>query len=139
MDGLNLGLSGTPFFGGVFGRVFPDGVMTVSRMLLISLIGFIVVFAVLGVIALFVKLLGTVFDTMAAKKKKTRTPAQSPTVTGTNEKAPAAAEPVKAEVKLTDVTDEQAAMIMAIVSHRSGIPLNRLKFNYIKPAEDNTK
>ena len=36
------------------------------------------------------------------------------------------------KLKLIDVTEEEAAVVMAVVSHRSGIPLNRLQFNSIK-------
>ena len=130
--GFSVGISDAPFFGGVFGRVFADGLMTPSRMLLISLIGFVVVFIVLGIIALFVKGLGRTFDTLNSKKK-----APAVTVPPAAVPGPAAAPEKKFEgVKLTDVSDADAAVIMAIVSDRSGIPLDRLQFNYIRPAED---
>ncbi len=46
--------------------------------------------------------------------------------------APAAAAPVQDSVKLTGVDEKTAAVVMAIVCHSSGIPLNRLRFNSIK-------
>lgn len=124
---------------GVFTNVYgPDATLDIHNMgkvLLISLIGFLVVFCVLGIIALFVKLLGKTFDTIETNKKKkpavlTPVAADVPSAPA----APAAAE--KPEVKLVNVTDEEAAMIMAIVSNESGIPLNHLKFNSIRLAED---
>ena len=44
-----------------------------------------------------------------------------------------------AEKLLPMLTEEEAAVIMAITSHQSGIPLNRLQFNSIKPADENAK
>ena len=132
-SGFSVGINKTPFFDGVFGRVFPDGVMTGSRMLLISLIGFIVVFIVLGIIAIFVKCLGKTFDSLS-KKKSVSAPKTAASIPVPEKKAE---QEKKFEgVKLTDVSDADAAVIMAIVSDRSGIPLDRLQFNYIKPAED---
>lgn len=40
-------------------------------------------------------------------------------------------------VKLIGVDEPTAAIIMAIVSHQSGIPLNRLQFESIKQTEEN--
>ncbi len=125
---------------GVFERVFPDG-MTTGRSLLVSLVGFIIVFAVLGVIALFVKGMGAFFD---AHNKKADT--------DTNEKADSAAAAPSAPVpsapvtsaaytgpQLDGVSETEAAVIMALVSHESDIPLNRLRFNSIKFKEEITK
>ena len=42
-------------------------------------------------------------------------------------------------LKLIDVTEEEAAVIMAVVSHRSGVPLNRLQFNSIKCVSEDGK
>jgi Na+-transporting methylmalonyl-CoA/oxaloacetate decarboxylase gamma subunit len=40
------------------------------------------------------------------------------------------------ELKLTGVDEKTAAMIMAIVSHESGIPLSELSFKSIKALEE---
>ena len=124
---------------GIYSHLYGDTPMTFGRALLIAAAGFLIVFAVLGVIALFVKAMGAGFD--AAAKKKKPAPAAVPAAP----EAPAAA-PVSAPalpenesagtLVLTDVTEEEAAMIMAIVSHQSGIPLNRLQFNSIRLLED---
>ena len=124
---------------GIYSHLYGDSPMTIGRALLIAAAGFLIVFAVLGVIALFVKAMGAGFD--AAAKKKKSAPAPLPAAP----EAPAAA-PVSVPalpenesagtLVLTDVTEEEAAMIMAIVSHQSGIPLNRLQFNSIRVLED---
>lgn len=54
---------------------------------------------------------------------------------GTNKKAAAPAPPAPGsagEVKLFDVPDKEAAMIMAIVADKMGKPLNELRFKSIK-------
>jgi Na+-transporting methylmalonyl-CoA/oxaloacetate decarboxylase gamma subunit len=129
---------------GIYQHLYGDTPMTVGRGLLIAAAGFLIVFAVLGLIALFVKGMGAIFD--AAAKKKKAAPANAPTataVTATASAAPAVpAGPALPEnesagtLVLTDVTEEEAALIMAIVSSRSGIPLNRLQFNSIRLLED---
>ena len=59
-----------------------------------------------------------------------------------NARAAAAGTPLPAnqsigDLTLINTTEEEAAVIMAITSSKSGIPLNRLKFNTIKLMEDN--
>lgn len=50
--------------------------------------------------------------------------------------APVAAAPVYTGPVLSDVEEKEAAVIMAIVSNKTGIPLERLKFISIKLMED---
>ena len=54
---------------GVFNELYGSE-MTIGRALLISLVGFALVFVILGVIALFVKGQGSIFDLLEAKRKK---------------------------------------------------------------------
>ena len=114
----------------VFETVF-DGVMTVPTALVISAVGFAVVFLILSFLAVFVLVMGKVFDAINAKKAAKAAPEQT---------APAAASStpvaIVPEVTLYNVSEPDAAVIMAIVSDKSGIPLNRLKFNSIKLVED---
>lgn len=123
-------------FTDVYGKDATLDIHNMGKVLLISLIGFMVVFIVLGIIALFVKALGKGFDAIEANKKKKAVPVTVAAPVSVPAVSTPSETPVKAEVKLIDVTDEQAAMIMAIVSNQSGIPLSHLKFNSIKPAED---
>ncbi|MGI6029053.1 MAG: OadG family protein [Candidatus Heteroscillospira sp.] len=103
--------------------------ITIPQALGYSVLGFAIVFAALiilwGVIAILAKILGAV---------QNKAPAAAPA-------AAAAAAPVKTappapgtagEVKLFDVPDRQAAMIMAIVADKMQKPLNELRFKSIK-------
>lgn len=130
---------------GVFETIYGAGAeMTMTRALIISLIGFLIVFVILGILALFVKAMGMGFDKAnAAKKAKLKAPAAENAPVFSNKTASAApagiplpADTSAGELKLTNVSEPDAAVIMALVSHNSGIPLNRLQFNSIKLLED---
>lgn len=118
---------------GVFTRLYGENAqMTVSRALLISVVGFLLVIVILLLLALVVR----GFSALFGKSEKKEVPAVSavspaPAVQPVQPVQPALPAPV-----LEGVTDEQAAVIMAVVSHKTGIPLNRLQFNSIKLSED---
>lgn len=121
---------------GVFERVFPGGMDSgkgvLANSLIISLIGFIIVFLVLGLLALFVRGMGVIFEKKNKKTNNIKNDGAAPA-------APAAAAPVQAVVPepvLEGVSEPEAAVIMALISHKSGIPLNNLQFNSIKYTED---
>ena len=108
----------------------------------IAVLGFILVIAVLAVLALFVKGLSKSFS--GKKSKKTEEQAVEPVVTETVEAAatvtteevqdkPAAIRLpyTPGYVTLDGVNEQDAAVIMAIISHKTGIPLERLCFKYI--------
>lgn len=84
-----------------------------------DLLGAGIVIAVLIAAAVIIRLLVSAF-------KKTEVPSE-------NEETPVSA-PVQSipELKLVDVDDKTAAIVMAIVSHESGIPLPELIFKSIK-------
>lgn len=124
---------------GIYNHLYGDTPMTAGRALLIAAAGFLIVFSVLGVIALFVKGMGAGFDAAAKKKKAAPAPAADVPAAPMPAASAAPALPLNESagtLTLTDVTEEEAAMIMAIVSHQSGIPLNRLQFNAIRRLED---
>lgn len=123
---------------GVFEKIYGQAAeMTIDKALLISVVGFLIVFLILGILALFVKAMGGVFDTINAKRD-----AQKKVILNSEPEAPATngtplpANTSAGSLKLVDVTEQEAAVIMAIVSDKSGIPLNRLQFNSIKLKED---
>lgn len=129
---------------GVFNELYGSE-MTIGRALLISLVGFALVFVILGVISLFVKGQGSIFDLLEAKRKKK----QAAALTGAPaaESGPAPAAPAAAgtplpetesqgQLTLIDVSEEEAVLIMAIVANRAGVPLNRLQFHSIKLLEE---
>ncbi len=108
----------------------------------IAVLGFVLVIAVLAVLAFFVK--GLSKSLSGKKGKKTEEQAVEPIVTETVEvTATAPAEELQdkpAEIQLPytpgyvtldGVKEQDAAVIMAIISHKTGIPLERLCFKYI--------
>lgn len=124
---------------GVFETIYGAGAnMTLPRTLIISLIGFLVVFIILGILAVFVKTMGTFFDKAADKKKAVATPVSTPAAP-VQKGTPLPVNTSAGTLRLTDVSEQDAAVIMALVSHQSGIPLNRLQFNSIKLSEEKNK
>lgn len=112
----------------------------------ISVLGFVIVICVLAVLALFVKLLTSIVEGAAkavgkGKKTKDETEASHPV-------AEAPAQPVAETdlnglpytpgyVTLDGVSEQDAAVIMAITSEKTGIPLERLCFKSIKRLNQN--
>lgn len=113
---------------GIFYSVFTDGAMTMPRALTLSLIGFLVVFVILGIIAAFVKIMGAIFS----KTDKNNTVSESKPTVAVPQGNPLPSTTSQGTLDLVKVSEKEAAVIMAIVSNKSGIPLNRLKFNSIK-------
>lgn len=119
----------TPKLLGVFANIYgSNDAMTFAKAALVAVVGFCTVLLILAVIALFIKGIAAVFD-KSAKKKKTTNSLITPVPA-----APSA--PVQPSVELINVDEQTAAIIMAIVSHRSGISLDRLAFKSIKLSED---
>lgn len=118
---------------GIYSNLYGDAPMTLARALLIAAVGFLLVFAVLGIIAVFVKLMGNGFD---KKNKKAPTPEMVTEPAASAPGSPLPENESQGKLVLTDVSEEEAALIMAIVSNKSGIPLNRLQFNSIKLLEE---
>ena len=130
---------------GVFEKIYGAGAeMTLSRAALISAVGILIVFLILGVLSVFVKAMGFGFDRLHEKRKAglaAAAPKAAPLPPKKPESAPLPADTSAGTLQLIDVTEEEAAVVMAVVSHRSGIPLNRLQFNSIKavPADGKDK
>lgn len=73
------------------------------------------------------------------KLKKTKTSAITETEVMLPETKKELAPGSAGEIKLYNVEERDAAMIMAIVADKTGIPLNELKFISIKQTEDGGK
>jgi len=102
--------------------------MTFGQSLLVSVFGMVVVFVVLVVLCLFISLFS---KAVAAFGKKKEEAPQAAAV----QAAPAASQDTGftgGQLKLYDVDEKTAAIIMAIVSHESQIPLSELQFKSIK-------
>ena len=126
---------------GVFENIYGEGaIMDLGQTLLISVVGFGIVFLVLGFLAIFVFGMGKVFDVIGKKKEaKEAAAAEAPAAAAAAAPAgtPLPANQSIGDLTLINTTEAEAAVIMAITSDKSGIPLNRLKFNTIKLMEDN--
>lgn len=104
-----------------------------------ALVGFIIVLCILAVIALLIRLISAIFSSVekAIGKSKKNNAAPAPvTETKTASGRQLSATESQGELKLENVDEPTAAVIMAIVSSQSGIPLNRLAFKSIKLIEE---
>lgn len=111
----------------------PDTVLGISEALKVSITGVCVVMFELALIACFILLMAKIFK-LANKNKKeeVKKPVEAPKPAGT----PLAEGNSAGKLDLIDVDEPTAAVIMAIISDQSGIPLNRLNFKSIKKLED---
>ena len=110
-----------------------DSVMSIGEALNVSITGIVVVFIVLVVLAVLVQLLSKLKEPNAKNVKK------SDAVKEVVKPQAGVALPENQTLGTLNLykTDEKtAAVIMAIVSKESGVPLNRLKFNSIKLIEN---
>lgn len=118
---------------GIFANLYgSEDSMTIPNALLVALVGFITVIVLLTIIALFIKFIAYIFS-LFTKKNKPAAPAAVKADTP-QPKKPATA--LRGDVELVDVDEPTAAVIMALVSHNSGIPLERLDFKSIKLLEE---
>ncbi|CDA88682.1 unknown [Ruminococcus sp. CAG:563] len=120
----------TPKLLGVFTQIYgSNDAMDFGKAALVAVVGFITVIVILAIIALFIKAIAAIFD-------KTSETAKAPAATTPAAPAAPAAQPAQPGVELVGVDEPTAAVIMAIVSHQSGISLDRLAFKSIKLSED---
>ena len=98
---------------------------------LVAVLGYAVVFVGLIALMAVIILVGKIM--VARKKSKAAAPVAAPAPAAAPKPVLAAAAPGTAgEVKLFDVADKEAAMLMAIVANKLGKPLNELRFKSIK-------
>ncbi len=96
-----------------------------------AVLGYAVVFVGLVLLMCVVIIMGKVMAGSGDKKAPAAAPAPAAPAAPAAPSAPPA--PGSAgEVKLFDVPDKEAAMIMAIVADKMGKPLNELRFKSIK-------
>lgn len=130
---LMLQLASAAVEGNLWTQVSGSSAMNFGDALKVSLVGFAIVFLVLGFLAAFVFCMGKVFEAIQQNKEK-----KAPAVASLSEES-AAYTPAATGLNLVNTTEEEAAVIMAITSDMTKIPLNRLKFNSIKLLEDDKK
>lgn len=91
--------------------------------LMIAVSGFFIVFLMLAVLWGIIVIISRAVTALAGKEQQSAAAPAAP--------APAPA-PAPAAVVLEGIDETQAACVMAIVSHETGIPLNELVFKSIK-------
>lgn len=105
--------------------------ISVPTALAYSLLGFSIVFAGLVFLMIVIKVMTAIMGTGKQKEAPAAVSA-APAAPA----APAVSAPVASgtagEIKLFDVPDKEAAMIMAIVADKMQRPLNELRFKSIK-------
>ena len=106
--------------------MFTNLKMPLSDALATSFIGITTVIIILAIIAVLIILVSKVIRAIEGAATKKAAPAGVPMPAGMNQ----------GELELINTDEKTAAIIMAIVSDKSGIPLNRLSFKSIKLVED---
>lgn len=96
---------------------------------IVALLGYAVVFVGLIALMAVVFVIGKI---MVASGSKAKAPAPAVATAPAAVKASAPAPGSAGEIKLFNVADRDAAMLMAIVANRLGKPLNELRFKSIK-------
>ena len=117
----------------------PDTILTLGEGFRISVLGICVVMFELALLAVFILLMAKVFKIVAKSGKKKEDISEEPvkeTPAGVSPGTPLPETDSAGKIDLVNVDEATAAVIMAIVSNRSGIPLNRLSFKSIKLLED---
>ena len=117
--------------------MFANLKMPLTDALATSLIGITTVICILAIIAVLIILVSKVIRAVegAASKKAPEAPAAAATASAPAG-VPMPAGMNQGELELVNTDEKTAAIIMAIVSDKSGIPLNRLSFKSIKLVED---
>ena len=118
--------------------MFANLKMPLSDALATSLIGITTVICILAIIAILIILVSKVIRAIesAASKKVPVAPVAAAATPSAPAGVPMPAGMNQGELELINTDEKTAAVIMAIVSDKSGIPLNRLSFKSIKLVED---
>ena len=113
------------------------GTLTFGQSLVLSGIGMLVVLMELAILAVMIIILSKVLGAVLGDKKPAAPPAPPPAPAPPPPgpaPPPTAPAPRPAGLVLENVDEPSAAMVMAIVSDKTGIPLNHLDFHSIKGA-----
>ena len=124
-----------------FLSAYADGNITLRDALFVSIKGILIVMIILAVVAVMVQILSKIIRRIrkAAYERADRKAAKKAAEEAAQAKAQTVTESVTDEVELIGTDEKTAAVIMAIVSDESEIPLERLKFNSIKLVESEDK
>ncbi len=124
-----------------FLNAYADGNITLRDALFVSVKGILIVMLILTIVAIMVQILSRIIRRIrkAAYERADRKAAKKAAEEAARAAAEATAENASDEVELIGTDEKTAAVIMAIVSDESDIPLERLKFNSIKLVESEDK
>ncbi len=117
--------------------MFLEMKMPIAEALMVSLIGLSTVVIILAVIAVLIIMISKVIRAIEASVGKGKKTAPAATAAPAPAGTPMPAGMMQGELELVETDEKTAAIIMAIVSDKSGIPLNRLSFKSIRLMEDN--
>lgn len=105
--------------------------MSVGDALITALMGYAIVFLGMILLIMVIMIVNKIMRSNQAKKAEQVTDAKK--ASAENDAVPPVLAPGSAgDVKLYNVSERDAAMIMAIVAHKLGKPLNELRFISIK-------
>ena len=120
--------------------MFADKIsLTMSETMLVAVAGILVVMAELALITILIlgisKIMRSIESKLSSSDKEVTVIESASVAPAAPVAAPAPAAPVAYQpgrVQLIDVDEPTAAVVMALVSNQSGIPLERLAFKSIK-------
>lgn len=111
-------------------EISTPGEFGVGNAFMVSFIGISVVLMELALLALCIVIIGKVIKSVSGKK-----PVEKTVDENTDDSSLQIPTIGERKVKLSGVDEKTAAMIMALVSHQSDIPLERLDFKSIKKVD----
>ncbi len=106
--------------------------MTILEAVLNAVLGYGVVFFGLSLLLAVVVIMGKVMSQKKAAPAQSAAPAPMPASQAPVQSAGPEAPGSAGEVRLYNVSDKDAAMLMAIVANKLGKPVNQLRFKSIK-------
>lgn len=113
--------------------------MEISEVLTIAIVGLLTVMAILALIAVCIIVISKIIrliESKTGKKKDSKLPEKVTEQPAMSQGAPLPESKSIGSLELVGTDEATAAVIMAIVSDKSGIPLNRLVFKSIRLMED---
>lgn len=116
--------------------IFPVAEMGLKEAGITAIFGYIVVFSGLIILMILLYIMSAVFKAKTNKAKKISPESTEITKIPTKAASAPTAPGSAGHVKLFDVPDKEAAMVMAVVAHKMQKPLNELHFISIKEVKN---
>ena len=112
--------------------------MSLTDSLLVSAFSIALVFFVLVMLSLLIVIFSKILEAkVRSEKEAVQQPADTPAPSVSMDTSPSVPDVSAGTLQLKKVDEKTAAMIMAIVSHESNIPLSELRFKSIRLMEEN--